>query len=159
MRTAAACERPIGGRASFRLLVAVIVATGLFGLAMVLLPGLTLRGFGLLVYGTPEALLRLDAVARHYVELTHAVLGATIFGWSVALLAVALGPLRRRSDAAAWRLIALSLLAWFLPDTTFSLLAGSWPNAVLNLVFALAFAAPLAALRPHLAHHDTGVLP
>ena len=30
-----------------------------------------------------------------------------------------------------WQIIAVSVAAWFIPDTTFSLWSGSWQNAVL----------------------------
>jgi hypothetical protein len=41
--------------------------------------------------------------------------------------------------------VAVSIAAWFVPDTAFSLWTGYWQNAVLNGVLALAFAIPLAA--------------
>lgn len=46
-----------------------------------------------------------------------------------------------------WNLIALSVAAWFVPDTSYSLLSGFWQNAVLNTVFAGLFAIPLWATR------------
>lgn len=42
-------------------------------------------------------------------------------------------------------MIAASLLAWFLPDTGFSLWSGFWQNALFNLGFAVLFLVPLAA--------------
>jgi hypothetical protein len=36
-----------------------------------------------------------------------------------------------------------SALAWFIPDTSYSLISGFWQNAVLNLAFAMLFALPL----------------
>ena len=41
-------------------------------------------------------------------------------------------------------MMAVSLVAWFVPDTTFSLWSGFWQNAVLNLVLGVIFVIPLA---------------
>ena len=46
-----------------------------------------------------------------------------------------------------WNLIATPVVAWFIPDTAFSLWTGFWQNAVLNAVFALLFAIPLIATK------------
>jgi hypothetical protein len=59
---------------------------------------------------------------------------------------LALGPLRQ-GDRSAWRIFVVSLLAWFVTDTLFSLWSGFWQNALLNGVFALLFAPPLIGLR------------
>ncbi len=66
-----------------------------------------------------------------------------IFAWGVALLFVVLGPLRRGSREA-WLTYTVSVAAWFVADTAFSLWTGFWQNALLNSVFALALAIPLA---------------
>ena len=128
------------------LVVAAAVVIG-FGASMVLAPGPTRQLFGLLLFASAEGVNDLAGPAIAYVSLVHAILGATMVGWGVLLLLVVLGPFRRGS-AEAWRMLAASLAAWFLPDTAFSLASGFWPNAVLNASFALLFAAPLLATRP-----------
>lgn len=70
--------------------------------------------------------------------------GALQAVWGVALL-VALRALAWRSPFAGWWVVAVSVATWYVIDTTFSLLMGAWQNAVLNTVFLLCFAAPLAA--------------
>ena len=67
-----------------------------------------------------------------------------MFGWGVALLFVLLGPFRRGSREG-WLTLTVSLLAWFVPDTAFSLWSGFWQNAALNAIFAVLFAVPLGA--------------
>ena len=37
------------------------------------------------------------------------------------------------------------MIAWFIPDTAFSMYSGFWQNAALNPVFVVMFAIPLAA--------------
>jgi hypothetical protein len=125
-------------------LTAVTVGVMLFGLVMVLAPGLTRLGFSLLVYASPDRIAGFGDDAVAYIQLAHAVLGAVMFGWGTALLFIVLGPLRR-APREGWQMLAISVTAWFVPDTAFSLWSGFWQNAVLNLVFAILFAVPLAA--------------
>jgi hypothetical protein len=73
------------------------------------------------------------------------VLGAVLIGWTVGL-AAAWRALRRR-DRGAWWTIALSVGAWYVVDTTCSLVAGFPENAVLNTVLALLIAVPLVGIR------------
>lgn len=65
-------------------------------------------------------------------------------GWGTALILVVQGPFAA-GTALGWRVIAVSVAAWFVPDTAYSLWPGFWQNAVLNLVFLLLFAVRLAA--------------
>ena len=37
------------------------------------------------------------------------------------------------------------MVAWFIPDTAFSLWTGAWQNAALNFMLLALFAVPLAA--------------
>jgi len=81
-----------------------------------------------------------------YHRFVHAVLGATILSWAVALLFVLRGPFRERRRWA-YGCVAVSLLSWFVPDTAASLFHGAWPNAVFNLTALVALGAPLVFLR------------
>ena len=135
----------------WRILVGVTAALMLFGLALVVMPNLALQGFSLLIYGASAHLNTFGAEAVAYISLVHAVLGAVMFGWGVMFMFLALGPLRRGSSEA-WYIFTVALLAWFIPDTTYSLLSGFWQNAVLNAGFALMFAIPLTALRSYTNH-------
>lgn len=129
----------------FRWLVVVIVGAMLFGISMVLSPDFIRRFFGLLFYTSANGLdNRFGIAAIAYITLVHGVLGAVMFGWGMALLMILLGPFRRGSREG-WLILSVSLAAWFVPDTLFSLWTGFWQNAVFNLLFALLFAIPLAA--------------
>lgn len=118
----------------------------LFGALLLLAPGLTRQLFSLLLYGAQGRLDEFPAQARAYVTLTHGVLGAVMLAWGLLMLMLLFGPIRRRSGEA-WRMLLVSLLAWFVPDTLYSLWSGFWQNAVLNLGFALLYAAALIATR------------
>jgi hypothetical protein len=127
-----------------RWLLAVTIGVMLLGLALVLAPGLARQGFSLLIYGDAERLSTFGAEATAYISLAHGVLGAVMFGWGVALLFV----VRRLFASGAsegWEIVAVSVAAWFVPDTAFSLWSGFWQNAALNLVCVVLFAVPLAA--------------
>lgn len=84
--------------------------------------------------------------ARSHVLLIYGVLGAVMIGWMVLLLAVVVGPLRRR-ERWAWNAVTLSMTLWFLADTTLSLVLDSPTHAVFNVPFAAAVGVPLAAIR------------
>ncbi len=100
------------------------------------------RRFARIAFPGRIATFGTEAVA--YISLVHAVLGAVMFGWGLALLFVVRGPFALGAKEG-WRIVALSVAAWFIPDTAFSLWSGFWQNAVLNAVFLALFATPLAA--------------
>ena len=128
----------------WRWLIVTTVFVLVFSLAMVAIPVPVMRMFSLLYYSSPESIATFGAPAVAFIMLLQGVLGAVMFGWSAALLLVLLGSFRRGSREG-WTIIAVSLAAWFIPDTTISLLSGFWQNAVFNLVFLVFFAIPLAA--------------
>jgi hypothetical protein len=121
-------------------LVSVSAVVMLFGLSMVLLPGFIQQFFSLMLYGTPLKIAAFDGPAVAYITVLHGVLGATMLGWGVSLIS-----LFRQGKLAGWWGLALSITAWFIPDTLFSLWTGFWQNAILNTIFAMLFALPLAA--------------
>ena len=154
MNLSARClENPLNSSQIFwwRLLVAATAGLMLFGLILVVMPGFTLQSFSLLVYASTAHLNTFGPEAMAYISLVHAVLGSVMFGWGVVLMFLALGPVRRGSKDA-WRMFVVSLVAWFIPDTAYSLLSGFWQNAVLNAGFALMFAIPLTILRSFTTH-------
>ncbi|MEJ2391573.1 MAG: hypothetical protein P8019_09275 [Gammaproteobacteria bacterium] len=122
----------------------ISAGVALFGLALVLAPGVARGGFALLLYGDAERLEQFGTEAIAYISLAHAVLGSVMLGWAVLLFLVAGGPFRE-ARPHAWLILAVSVSAWFIPDTLFSVWSGFWPNAVLNVVLLLLFAIPLAA--------------
>ena len=127
-----------------RLASAGVVA---FGLVLVCCPGFTRRGFSLLVYASPDRLDGFGAEAARYIALVHAVLGGVMVGWGCLLYMVTTRALPR-GEPSAWSWLTLSLLAWFAPDTAYSLLSGYWQNAELNVSLLELFAVPLWRLRP-----------
>ncbi len=127
-----------------RWLVVVTLGFMAFSINLVLAPRLTRQVFSLLIYASPETIDAFGGAAVAYISLVHAVLGAVMFGWGTAMLFMILGPLSRKSFDA-WLTLAVSLTAWFIPDTAYSLWSGFWQNAVFNGVFMLLFAIPLAA--------------
>ena len=125
-------------------LIVAALGVAAFGAVLVVAPALGRRIFGLLVFSSPSGIEALGASATPYITLVHGVLGAVMVGWAITLLFIAIGPFGRGSWDG-WLAIAVSLSAWFVADTAFSLWTGFWPNAVLNLVVATLFAIPLAA--------------
>jgi len=130
----------------FRWLQGATAGTIVFGLALVALPELTRQGFSLLMYGEAGALAGFGPGVQPYLTLAHGVMGSVMVGWGLALWLTLRGPFRR-GERHGWDLFVISLVGWFVPDTTLSLWTGLWLNAVLNTVFGLAFALPLLATR------------
>ena len=124
-------------------LIAATILVLTFGLAMVVIPEPISRLFALIL-SSSQIVNSLGESARAYHLLFQGVLGGTMFGWGMALLLVVTGPFRHGSREG-WTIIAVSMTAWFIPDTLFSLWTGFWMNAVLNAVFLVLFAIPLAA--------------
>jgi hypothetical protein len=127
-------------------LLAIAAGVVVFGLVLVLAPSIARQGFSLLVYTSTD---RIDSFGHEplmYISLAHAVIGGVMVGWGVALFYVTKS-LLARGERIAWNLVALSVGAWFVPDTSYSLLSGYWQNAMLNTVFLALFALPLWATR------------
>lgn len=117
-----------------------------FGLVLVLAPGFTRQGFSLLVWSSPGHIDAFGPEPARYVSLVHAVIGGVMVGWG-ALMFVVTHRLISKGSRLGWNLIALSVVAWFVPDTTYSLWSGFWQNAILNIVFLCLFALPLWGTR------------
>jgi hypothetical protein len=127
-------------------LLCVSVGVIVFGLLLVIAPALSRQGFSLLMFASTTHIENFGAPAANYIALAHVVIGAVMIGWGSALFGLSYKMLANGSRLA-WNLITLSVLAWFVPDTSYSLLSGFWQNAVLNTVFLLLFAFPLLAIR------------
>lgn len=123
-------------------LVAAVAGTGAFGAFMVLAPGLTRQGYGLLMFGDAARIDGFGAEAVAYVTLLHGVLGAVMLGWAVTLMLLLRGPWRVPGPMAR-RIVAVSVAAWYAVDTVYSAAVGAWPNVLLNTVFGLLFAVAL----------------
>lgn len=127
-------------------LLAVAAGVAAFGLVLVTAPPIALQGFSLLVYSSPERIGSFGDEPARYISLSHAVLGGVMVGWGTALFYVT-RTLIARGSRHGWNIVALSVAAWFVPDTAYSLLSGYWQNAVLNTVFVVLFAIPLWNIR------------
>lgn len=134
--------RPIAFWSSW--LLAVCLGVVAFGLFLVVAPGTTREAFALLVYGDTRRIATFGAEANAYIALLHAVLGGVMVGWGIALFLAVRGPFAR-GQRVGWQIVAVSVIAWFVPDTAFSVWSGFWPNAALNLAFLGLFAMPLVA--------------
>jgi hypothetical protein len=74
-----------------------------------------------------------------------AIGGGGFFGWGVCMWIVVRDILPVRPDLAQ-RALLTGILCWFAVDSTGSLLAGAWFNAVMNIAILLALMIPLRAL-------------
>ncbi|MBX2801223.1 MAG: hypothetical protein KTR31_26335 [Myxococcales bacterium] len=79
-----------------------------------------------------------DLVARQL----SAVLGGVMVGWGVTLLALTFGPLQA-APRATLRAMLTGLGAWFVVDSTGSMISGLPGNVLLNVGFLALFLGPL----------------
>lgn len=79
-----------------------------------------------------------------------APIGGTIFGNFVLTGFIAWFPLRERKRWAWWSLL-VSLLAWFLTDSSMSLVHGAWFNVLqINLTTLILQGIPILMTAPHI---------
>lgn len=87
-----------------------------------------------------------QAVDTQTARLLAAIGGGVMFGWGLLLwqLATQLMP---KEPVLAASLIRTSIVAWFVVDSTCSVLAGAYLNVVLNVGFLAMFLVPLAQVK------------
>ncbi|MCZ3388296.1 MAG: hypothetical protein LH645_04075 [Actinomycetia bacterium] len=141
-------ERVLWDRWLWLTILAVAAAAALFIVAR----GLTDVAFDWLIFGAATSPVP-EGEAQGYVSFVDAVLGAVMIGWIPSLWPLARGPLRRR-ERWARSAVTGSVAAWFVVDSTASLLLGFAENAVLNLTFTLVFAVPLFGMRSEGSSHS-----
>ncbi len=125
-----------------RLGAIAIAASGLF---FVVFGAVTAALFKRLIYGSAANPI-IGHEAMGYARFVYGVLGAVMFGWSLALWCLIVGPLRHR-ERWAWQAVGFSLAGWFTVDTMLSIVSGYGENAILNAVFGVLFAVPLIGMR------------
>jgi len=83
-----------------------------------------------------------------YLRFANGIIGAVMAGWMLTVIALARGPFMA-AERYAWNAIAWPLLAWYVIDTSFSLMHGVWGNVLLNTATGVMFGIPLIGARPH----------
>jgi hypothetical protein len=127
----------------WRWLVLVVNGVILFSLGFIFLPDLMQSLFNGMFFNTTAA--HFGPEATDYLKFVYGVLGAVMLGWMVTLLCVIMRSFRR-GEREAWNTVAISIVIWFVIDSTFSLRMGFPQNAVFNVLFLVLFAIPLAAM-------------
>ncbi len=88
----------------------------------------------------------MPAEARAFQAWIYGVLGATMAGWGVCMLAIVRVPFARRQPWA-WTTLVAGLALWYAVDTSLSALHGVWFNVAFNTAALAAAALPLVATR------------
>ena len=120
-----------------------------FGGLLVIAPVAGRQGFSQLIDANLTTIDSFGAEAARYIGLAHAVIGSVMVGWGLAMVMIT-RHLIAVGSRLGWRMLAVSLIGWCVPDTLYSLASGYWQNAVLNTGFAALFLIPLVLLRPDL---------
>jgi hypothetical protein len=85
---------------------------------------------------------------RAFQQWVYGVLGATMAGWGVFIVFIALEPFRRR-ERWTWNCLAVGIGLWFVVDTTLSIAANVIFNAAFNSLLLVLMALPLIATRSY----------
>jgi hypothetical protein len=125
-------------------LVIAICGVTIFSLSLVFLPDFMQLFFNKMFFSSSQAHSTFSGVAYSYIKFVYGVLGAVMFGWSVALLYIVAVPFRS-GKREAWYAITASILMWFIVDSLFSISTGFWQNAIFNTTFIVFFVIPLIA--------------
>lgn len=97
-------------------------------------------GFGMSSGGVPEG------APQAYVLFVYGVLGSVLTAWMLTVAGIA-AFLLPRGGIEAWLVLAVPVVVWFVLDTGFSLVVGSWPHAAFNIAFLAALGIPLLGWR------------
>lgn len=120
----------------WRWLVVVTIGVAAFGAGMILLLDT--------IHSLFEVIVNMSVEDSRYLYFVNGVLGAVMIGWMVTFLYILYTGFRRGAREA-WNTLVLSLVAWFVIDSGFSIVSGFAGNAVFNTAFLILFAVPLAA--------------
>jgi len=91
---------------------------------------------------TGLSLSDLDPDLIRYQKLIMGVLGSTMIGWGI-ILAFLGYRLMQKSEEWIWIAITVSLIVWYIFDTSISLISGSFLNVILNFFFLVLPLPPL----------------
>jgi len=125
-------------------LITVAASVIVFSVSLVVLPQLSQSLFDSLFARQLAAHQPFAPSAASYVRFVYGVLGAVMIGWMVSLLFLIAGPFRERTRGG-WYAVSVSVLVWFVVDSSFSIWVGFWENAAFNTGFLLLFAPPIIA--------------
>ena len=139
-------RRPIPNRLWDGWLAVAVALVGLLGVVLAVAAQPMIAVFDRVFFAGPGPVS--DGAGLEYLALVYRILGAVLIGWSVTLAAAwrALRAGTGGRDRRAWWTVALSVGAWFVVDSTYSLTSGFPENALLNLGLAVLVAVPLAGM-------------
>lgn len=124
--------------------MAVTAGVVLFSLALIFLPGVMQSFFNWMLFSGSRSNASFSDKAVSYLTFVYGVLGAVMIGWMVSFFFILIGPFRR-GEREGWQTLTASITIWFVVDSTFSLSAGFFENAIFNILFFVLFIIPLAA--------------
>ncbi len=130
-----------------RWLLAACGLSAIFGLSLIVAPGLFHSTLGSLTYNSffeGDAFASLSAAEVAHQDFMFSLLGTLMVAWMVNIGALVAIPFRR-GERWAWNAIGAGVLTWFLLDGGVSLAYGLVWNAFFNLGFLIAFGIPLLA--------------
>lgn len=124
-------------------LIGVTFGVIAFSLGLIFIPDTMRETFNQL-YLPSDAQTQFSDTAKNFVNLVYGILGAVMIGWAIMLLSTILGGFSH-GERRAWITLSVSMVIWFVLDSSFSIAMGFPENALFNLVFFILYAIPLGA--------------
>lgn len=134
-----------------RWLLGLGIAISIFGLYMALFSGTPL--FALFNRQIDPAFWganAVDAPAKQFQQWIYGAWGATIVGWGIVLVYIARYPFKRK-ERWSWNGLVFGLLAWFVLDTSLSVLYRVYFNAAFNTMLLILAGLPVLFTRKEFA--------
>lgn len=128
-----------------RSLVLTSLLIAVYAVALVVTGPTAARLFDALGFGMSSGRIP-DGAPHAYVLFIYGVLGSVLAAWMLTVAGIA-ACLLPRVGSEAWLVLVLPVLSWFVMDTGFSLVVGSWPHAAFNVIFLAALGIPLLGWR------------
>ena len=81
-----------------------------------------------------------------HLRFSVALMGAVTLGWGISFAALFMAAHRLGPEAApVWRVASFGVLAWFIMDSSLSVVTGFWLNAVSNTGLVIGYLVPVLA--------------
>lgn len=128
-----------------RSLVLTALLVAVYAMALVVIGPTAARLFDALGFGMSSGAVPEGAPQAH-VLFVYGVLGSVLAAWMLTVAGIA-AFLLPRAGTDAWLVLAIPVLIWFVLDTGFSLVVGSWQHAAFNVAFLAALGIPLLGWR------------
>lgn len=128
----------------FKWMITVSFLTILFGFILILFNHTNFFNaiFNIPINETFWHVSSVDTPTQIFQQWVYGTMGAILVGWGTTLTFISAHPFRSK-ESWAWNCLMMSVLLWFITDTTISLYFKVYVNVITNSLLFVAFLIPL----------------